>query len=353
MRNASAFSRSEPSPSREAEVILSRAEQRRASGPTFSISNPQPTGPTTENIDTGWNMWPSPPGNSQTPPILLKKSMSALYSRRPESSPLGHHRLAASAPSLTEASLRKVHDRDSNISLVSSIDKSGLITANLDQASLTESKILKNCKDFEKASIKSNQLNNRTPSRDSIIFSEHSKGSGRTSYDSIGVPFSPVPLNTPSLSGGDTNLIRRTFLANKGRPFARSRSASTNTQVPIPQVHDEHRRRRTLENFRRIVDRVRFANKLFLTKVRPYHRFVPRVLYRFLADDLDNRTPFESGTVKHGAIMFADCSGFTPLTELLAVKGKEGAEELCDIIKGFFQVIIDIAHVSHYMISNF
>jgi len=41
-------------------------------------------------------------------------------------------------------------------------------------------------------------------------------------------------------------------------------------------------------------------------------------------------------------VLFADTSGFTALTERLAVK-KDGAEEMCDIINRFFTRLIAIA----------
>ncbi|MFK7907494.1 MAG: adenylate/guanylate cyclase domain-containing protein [Chitinophagales bacterium] len=40
------------------------------------------------------------------------------------------------------------------------------------------------------------------------------------------------------------------------------------------------------------------------------------------------------------AVMFADISGFTPLTEALAQKGAEGPEELTRILNGYFTRMI-------------
>ncbi|EGD76160.1 hypothetical protein PTSG_00867 [Salpingoeca rosetta] len=142
---------------------------------------------------------------------------------------------------------------------------------------------------------------------------------------------------------GDENVLFGGHL-----PTPRSRSGSVTTRPDrtreLSQEEKDARRERTRANFRRIVDRVRFANKVFFTGAPPYHRFVPRMLYRFLSEHLDTHTPFENGTVEHGAVLFADCSGFTKLTSQLAKKGKDGAEQLCDIFKDFFQLIIDIAH---------
>ncbi|MFQ5614200.1 MAG: hypothetical protein ACE5H9_18920, partial [Anaerolineae bacterium] len=40
------------------------------------------------------------------------------------------------------------------------------------------------------------------------------------------------------------------------------------------------------------------------------------------------------------AVLFADVSGFTPLTEALAQKGPEGAEELTRLLNGYFSRMI-------------
>jgi class 3 adenylate cyclase len=43
-----------------------------------------------------------------------------------------------------------------------------------------------------------------------------------------------------------------------------------------------------------------------------------------------------------GAVLFADIAGFTPLTERLAERGREGSELLSDLLTGFFGELIDI-----------
>lgn len=43
----------------------------------------------------------------------------------------------------------------------------------------------------------------------------------------------------------------------------------------------------------------------------------------------------------NGAVLFADISGFTPLTEQLATHGKEGPEELSRLLNRFFTLLID------------
>lgn len=44
----------------------------------------------------------------------------------------------------------------------------------------------------------------------------------------------------------------------------------------------------------------------------------------------------------HGAALFADISGFTPLTERLAVRGSAGAEELAELLNSYFRQLIDV-----------
>ena len=44
-----------------------------------------------------------------------------------------------------------------------------------------------------------------------------------------------------------------------------------------------------------------------------------------------------------GTLVFADVSGFTPLTERLARRGKVGAEELTDTLNTVFRDLLDVA----------
>lgn len=76
----------------------------------------------------------------------------------------------------------------------------------------------------------------------------------------------------------------------------------------------------------------------------PYSSFVPRALHEYLmqlASRSTEEVPF--GTVKSGAVLFADASGFTALTERLA-RRENGAEELCRILNGFFTILVGIVH---------
>ena len=69
--------------------------------------------------------------------------------------------------------------------------------------------------------------------------------------------------------------------------------------------------------------------------------FIPAHLARkIIADPFwDERADFDRVS---GAILFADISGFTPLTEELASHGKEGPEELSRLLNEYFSELIDI-----------
>lgn len=61
----------------------------------------------------------------------------------------------------------------------------------------------------------------------------------------------------------------------------------------------------------------------FKPSLTPYSSFVPRALHEYLmqlASRSTEEVPF--GTVKVGAVLFADASGFTALTERLARKAR-------------------------------
>ena len=69
--------------------------------------------------------------------------------------------------------------------------------------------------------------------------------------------------------------------------------------------------------------------------------FVPgRLCYRFTEDDPD--IPLPSGEDTSCAVLFADISGFTSLTERLAQKGAVGAEELTAALNSYFGELIGI-----------
>ncbi len=71
--------------------------------------------------------------------------------------------------------------------------------------------------------------------------------------------------------------------------------------------------------------------------------YVPRLIQnRIIADP----SPIESPVAEdfHAAILFADISGFTVLTERLAEKGLTGVETLARILNKYFGQLIDIIH---------
>lgn len=75
-------------------------------------------------------------------------------------------------------------------------------------------------------------------------------------------------------------------------------------------------------------------------------KFLPKTLYPLLKEGKD----FQN---LKGAVLFADLAGFTKLTETLASIGKEGAEELTNILNSFFERMIDIVLSSEGDIIRF
>ncbi len=75
--------------------------------------------------------------------------------------------------------------------------------------------------------------------------------------------------------------------------------------------------------------------------IETLHSYVPALIARSLAQ---NPTPISSPTSKTfpAALLFADISGFTALTERLAQRGPAGAEELTHILNAYFGQLIDI-----------
>ncbi len=67
--------------------------------------------------------------------------------------------------------------------------------------------------------------------------------------------------------------------------------------------------------------------------------FVPPHLARKLIADPQWAERLDSDTI-HGAALFADISGFTPLTDQLAAVGNEGPEELTRLLNAYFNPII-------------
>src|SRR5438270_5489226 len=71
-------------------------------------------------------------------------------------------------------------------------------------------------------------------------------------------------------------------------------------------------------------------------RVRPY---VPRTFQQHLVDAPESRS-----WVSEGSAVFVDISGFTQLSEQLARKGREGAEQITDVISGSFEAILAVAY---------
>ena len=67
--------------------------------------------------------------------------------------------------------------------------------------------------------------------------------------------------------------------------------------------------------------------------------YVPRILQQHLLDDPAGRSWTAEGTAA-----FVDISGFTQLSEQLARKGREGAEQITDVIGGSFDSILNSAY---------
>ncbi|HSH05281.1 MAG TPA: tetratricopeptide repeat protein [Anaerolineae bacterium] len=76
----------------------------------------------------------------------------------------------------------------------------------------------------------------------------------------------------------------------------------------------------------------------FLYDVLPY---IPTPLIRELTNFEDERGGARTGTIK-AAVLFADVSGFTSLTERLAQKGEQGPEELTQLLNEYFSRIIEM-----------
>jgi len=71
--------------------------------------------------------------------------------------------------------------------------------------------------------------------------------------------------------------------------------------------------------------------------------YVPRLIHRrIIADPSPIETPVSDDL--QAAVLFADISGFTLLTERLAEKGPTGVESLARILNEYFGQLIDIIH---------
>jgi len=67
--------------------------------------------------------------------------------------------------------------------------------------------------------------------------------------------------------------------------------------------------------------------------------YVPRILQQHLADDPGGRCWTTDGTA-----VFSDVSGFTKLSERLARKGREGSEQITEVIGRCFEAILAVAY---------
>src|SRR5918997_3983289 len=76
-----------------------------------------------------------------------------------------------------------------------------------------------------------------------------------------------------------------------------------------------------------------------MSQPRPLDPYVPNILLRHLAE-----TPDATTRTLDATLVFADISGFTRLSERLARRGREGAEELVDALSGAFGGLLAIAY---------
>jgi adenylate cyclase len=76
----------------------------------------------------------------------------------------------------------------------------------------------------------------------------------------------------------------------------------------------------------------------------------------YIADDVRKR-PSESPVGREwrfeAVTLFADISGFTPMSEALAQLGRAGAEELTTILNGYFSLMIHLAHLAGGVVGKF
>src|SRR6185436_14952913 len=67
--------------------------------------------------------------------------------------------------------------------------------------------------------------------------------------------------------------------------------------------------------------------------------YVPRILQQHLRDD-----PKASHWSEEGTAVFVDISGFTKLSEALASRGREGAEQITEVINASFTSILAVGY---------
>ena len=112
---------------------------------------------------------------------------------------------------------------------------------------------------------------------------------------------------------------------------------------------------------RQLLARIQICSALRVQVTSPFVSFVPRALHEYLRDlnvtEAQEEVPY--GTAALGAVLFADASGFTALTERLAksvchpspcsisrltAAQRNGAEELCNILNAFFTILVRTVH---------
>src|SRR5438132_11879679 len=76
-------------------------------------------------------------------------------------------------------------------------------------------------------------------------------------------------------------------------------------------------------------------------RAQPLTPYVPRLLIEWLRDDPSGRHRSIEGT-----LAFVDISGFTQMTQRLARKGRDGAEETSDTLNTRFSHLLAVAY--HY-----
>ncbi len=86
----------------------------------------------------------------------------------------------------------------------------------------------------------------------------------------------------------------------------------------------------------------------FETATDPLRPFVPRIAVDWLRDAPSVRAQWFEGT-----LVFADISGFTDLTEALAKRGREGAEEIAGVVDAAFAELIRRAYAYHADLLKF
>ena len=86
----------------------------------------------------------------------------------------------------------------------------------------------------------------------------------------------------------------------------------------------------------------------FETATDPLRPFVPRIAVDWLRDSPSVRAQRFEGT-----LVFADITGFTDLTEALAKRGREGAEEIAGVVDAAFAELIRRAYAYHADLLKF